>query len=56
MMFVCVCEFSDDGEGVKEEKRQVHERGGMWGVGWMGTSLSGPQRGIRDKDNVSTDH
>lgn len=54
---ICVCDFSDDGEGVKEEKMHVHEKGGgMWGPGWMGIRLSGPQLGIRDKDWVNTDH
>lgn len=52
-----MCDFSDDGEGVKEEKMHVHEKGGgMWGPGWMGIRLSGPQLGIRDKDWVNTDH
>lgn len=36
---MCLCEFSDNGEGVKEEESQVREKGRMWELdGWGSNS------------------
>lgn len=42
-MCMFLCEFSDGEEGGKDGKRQVCEKGGMWGPARAGARPAGPQ-------------